>query len=86
MDASFFKLRMVPGGVKGNNEISSREIDFRRGSQKPDFIHTRGGNLIIVQDGFDEGLGACMAWRRRRILFIEVSDVMASLERGPTRR
>ena len=30
MDASFFKLRMVPRGVKGNNEISSRVIDFRR--------------------------------------------------------
>ena len=54
MDASFFKLRMVPGGVKGNNEISSRVIDFRRGSQKPEFIHTTGDNLTIVRE-FERG-------------------------------
>lgn len=49
MDASFSKLRMVPRGVKGNNEISSKVIEFRRGSEKPDFIHTRADNLTVVQ-------------------------------------
>ena len=54
MDASFFKLRMVPRGVKGNNKISSRVIDFWGEGKNLIFIHTRGDNLTIVRE-FERG-------------------------------
>ena len=50
MDASFSKLRMVPRGVKGNNEISFESDRLSKGTRKAWFIHTRADNLTIVQE------------------------------------